>query len=156
MSLHVQLHGGGRPLVVLPSFGLDHAAMAETIEPVIADHLGWCRLYGSPSGDPRSDVVLDNVVGVIGEDPGDKRFAIAGWSYGGYLTTGVARRLPRQVAGLMMICSGFKIRPEDRDLTGVLDSDPEPGRMCRGTFTITSPTPWVAKPLKSPGESQAP
>lgn len=26
----------------------------------------------------------------------------------------------------MMICAGFKIRPDDRDLTGVLSSTPEP------------------------------
>ncbi len=35
--LHLQTFGDGRPLVVLPSFSLDHAAMAATVEPVFAD-----------------------------------------------------------------------------------------------------------------------
>jgi len=134
VTLHVQPHGSGRHLVVLPSFSLDHATMAKTVEPVFADLSGWRRLYvdlpgtgGSLPGEPRSDVVLDEVVGTIRAELGDERFAVAGWSYGGYLAAGVTRRLPEQVSGLMMVCTGFKIRPEDRDLTGVLASTPQPG-----------------------------
>jgi pimeloyl-ACP methyl ester carboxylesterase len=133
MTLHVQAYGSGRPLIVLPSFSLDHAAMAEAVEPVFADTPGWRRLYvdlpgtgGSPPGEPRSDIVVDAVVGTIRAELGDQRFVIAGWSYGGYLAAGVTRRLPRQVSGLMMVCTGFKIRPEERDLTGVLTSIPDP------------------------------
>ena len=132
--LHIQPHGTGRPLVVLPSFGLDHAAMGEIVEPVFDDVSVWRRLYidlpgtgGSPSGDPRSDAVLDEVIDTIQAELGDQRFAIAGWSYGGYIGAGVTRRLAQQVCGLMMVCTGFKIRPEDRDLTGVLASISEPG-----------------------------
>lgn len=134
MTLHLQVHGSGRPLVVLPSFSLDHAAMAAAVETVFAEQSGWRRLYidlpgtgGSPRGQPRSDVVLDEVVGTIRAELGDERFAVIGWSYGGYLAAGVTRRLPEQVSGLMMVCTGFRIRPEDRDLTGVLASTPEPG-----------------------------
>jgi len=43
----------------------------------------------------------------------------------------VTRRLPNQLSGLMMVCTGFKIRPEDRDLTGVLTSAPQPGWLTR-------------------------
>jgi hypothetical protein len=53
MTLHVQPLGKGRPLVVLPSFSLDHAAMVTTIQPIFADLHGW----------PRLDV--DAVVGTI-------------------------------------------------------------------------------------------
>lgn len=31
----------------------------------------------------------------------------------------------------MMVCTGFKIRPDDRDLTGVLASTPQPGWLAR-------------------------
>lgn len=72
MTLHVQPLGKGRPLVVLPSFSLDHAAMVTTIQPIFADLHGWPRLDvdlpgtgGSPPGEPRSDAVLDAVVGTI-------------------------------------------------------------------------------------------
>ena len=101
MTLHVQAHGNGRPLVVLPSFSLDHAAMAKTLEPVFADMHGWRRLYvdlpgtgGSPAGEPRSDIVLDDVEATIRAELGDRCFAVVGWSYGGYLAAGVTRRLP--------------------------------------------------------------
>ncbi len=164
MTLHVQPHGKGRPLVVLPSFSLDHAAMATTVEPVFADLHGWRRLYvdlpgtgGSPPGEPRSDAILDAVVGTIRAELGDERFAVIGWSYGGYLAAGVTRRLPEQVSGLMMVCTGFKIRPDDRDLTGVLASTPQPGWLARvppvlhGHFThaVGSQTAEVGKRISA-------
>jgi hypothetical protein len=80
VTLHVQPHGRGPHLAVSPSFGLDHATMARTVEPVLADVFGWRRLYvalpatgGSLPGEPRSDVVLDEVVGRIRAELGDER-----------------------------------------------------------------------------------
>jgi pimeloyl-ACP methyl ester carboxylesterase len=134
MSVQVQTRGEGRPVVVLPSFSLDHNAMAEVVEPVFAATTGWSRLYvdlpgtgASPPGEPRSDAVLDDVVHTIDSMLGDQRFLVAGWSYGGYLAAGLARRLPPRIGGLLMMCTGFKIRPHDRNLAGVLPSDAEPG-----------------------------
>jgi pimeloyl-ACP methyl ester carboxylesterase len=133
MTLHVEVRGSGWPLVVLPSFSLDHAVMAEAVEPVFTDISAWQRLYvdlpgtgRSASGDPRSDVVLSQIVETLAAELGDDRFAVAGWSYGGYLAAGLTRRLGGQISGLMMVCSGFRIRPQDRDLTGVLPSTPDP------------------------------
>jgi len=138
MTLHFQPHGNGQPLVVLPSFSLDHAAMAATVEPLFADLHGWRRLYvdlpgtgGSRRGEPRSDAVLDELEATIRAGLGDERFAVLGWSYGGYLAAGVTRRLPSQLSGLMMVCTGFKIRPENRDLTGVLTWTHQPGWLTR-------------------------
>lgn len=93
--LHLQTFGDGRPLVVLPSFSLDHAAMAATVEPVFADLPGWRRLYldlpgtgGSPPGEPLSDVVLEEVISTVRTGLGEECFAVVGWSYGGYLAAG--------------------------------------------------------------------
>lgn len=134
MPLQVHTRGEGRPLIVLPSFSLDHNAMAEALEPVFAVTSGWSRCYvdlpgtgASPPGEPRSDAVLDDIVRTIDSALGDQRFVVAGWSYGGYLAAGLARRLPQRVGGLLMVCTGFKIRPQDRNLAGVLPSNPEPG-----------------------------
>jgi pimeloyl-ACP methyl ester carboxylesterase len=134
MSLHVHMRGEGRPVVVLPSFSLDHNAMAEVVEPVFAATAGWSRLYvdlpgtgASPPGQPRSDAVLDELVRTIDTILGDQRFVVVGWSYGGYLAAGLARRRPVRVAGLLLMCTGFKIRSQDRNLAGVLPSDAEPG-----------------------------
>lgn len=134
MSLHVHTRGEGRPVIVLPSFSLDHNAMAEVFEPAFAAIAGWSRLYldlpgtgASPPGDPRSDAVLGEVVRTIDLMLGNQRFLAVGWSYGGYLAAGLARRLPQRIGGLLMMCTGFKIRPQDRNLAGVLPSTPEPG-----------------------------
>lgn len=134
MAVQVHTRGKGRPVVVLPSFSLDHNAMAEVAEPVFAATAGWWRLYvdlpgtgASPPGQPRSDAVLDEVAHAIDSMLGDQRFLIAGWSYGGYLAAGLARRLPARIGGLLMVCTSFKIRPQDRNLTGVLPSNAEPG-----------------------------
>jgi pimeloyl-ACP methyl ester carboxylesterase len=133
VRLHVEILGDGRPLVLLPSFSLDHAAMAAAIEPVLPPQMGWKRIYvdlpgtgSSARGDPRSDAVLDDLIDTLRSELRKSPFALTGWSYGGYLAAAVARRLPGQVGGLMMVCSGFKIREQDRDLTGVLESAPEP------------------------------
>lgn len=57
MPLYAQPLGEGRPIVVLPSFSLDHNAMAATVEPALSTTAGWLRLYldlpgtgGSPPG----------------------------------------------------------------------------------------------------------
>jgi len=132
MALNVEVLGEGEPLVVRPSFSLDHRAMARAVEPAFSAADGWRRLYvdlpgtgSSPAGEPHSDAVLDEVVATVEEHVGGRGFAVAGWSYGGYLAAGLSRRLPGQVRGLMMVCAGLRIRPADRDLTGVLDSTPE-------------------------------
>ena len=134
MTLHIESYGSGRPVIVLPSFSLDNAAMAEAFEPAFGDTPDWKRMYvdlpgtgGSPPGEPRSDAVLDDVINAIRTELGDQNFVVTGWSYGGYLAAGVVRRLSQQISGLMMVCSGFKILAADRDLSGVLDSTPESG-----------------------------
>jgi pimeloyl-ACP methyl ester carboxylesterase len=134
MLLHVHRQGSGRPIVVLPAYGIDHVGMTMALEPAFAGAAGWQRLYvdlpgtgGVPATEPTADAVLDCVVETIRGELGDQRFLLAGWSFGGYLAAGVVRRMPSHVAGLLMICSGFKILPEDRDLSGVLDSAPAAG-----------------------------
>ena len=137
MTLHLQVHGesDSQPLVVLPSFGFDHSAMATAIEPIFAELSGWRRLYVDIPGTgnspvhnpPQSDALLDVLVATVQAELHDSRFAMLGWSYGGYLAAGVTRRVPDQIGGLMLVCTGFKIRPRDRDLSGVLASRPQQG-----------------------------
>lgn len=120
--------------MVLPWFGLDAAAAATAFEPAFAARPDWQRIYVDLPGTgdsapvaPHSDAVLDAVVATVEALLGAESFALAGCSYGGYLATAVTRRVPHRVQALLLVCSGVKIRPADRDLAGVLDSVPEPG-----------------------------
>lgn len=120
--------------MVLPAFSLDHRAMQQAVEPAFGDHGTWQRWYvdlpgtgQSPPGMPRSDAVLDHVAATLEHQLGGDRFAVMGWSYGAYLSAGLIRRGPGRVRGAMMVCAGFRIRPTDRDLGGVLDSRPSQG-----------------------------
>lgn len=133
VPLFTQVRGEGRPIVLLPWFGLDQAVMAEACEPVFSTISGWSRIYldlpgtgGSPPVDPRSDAVLDAVAETVDSTIGGARFLVSGCSYGGYLAAGLLRRMPSQVAGLLIVCAGVKIRIEERNLSGVLSSTPEP------------------------------
>jgi pimeloyl-ACP methyl ester carboxylesterase len=137
--LSAQIEGEGRPLVVLPGFGLDAAFMARAFEPVFAappgpeSKTGWQRIYLDLPGvgrsvpvEPSSDAVLEAVAQTVRARLGGAPFLLAGHSYGGYLAIALARRLPQQVRGLLLSATGVKIQPDQRDLGGLQPSTPEP------------------------------
>jgi pimeloyl-ACP methyl ester carboxylesterase len=133
MTLSAQVHGAGPPLVLLPWFGLSGDVMAAACEPALAD-TGWRRLYLDLPGTgksgavaAKSDAVADAVAETIEALAGESPVALAGCSYGGYLAAELSRRHPDRVAGLLLICSGIRILPAERDLSGVLPAEPEPG-----------------------------
>jgi len=134
MPLSVSIVGEGRPVVLLPGFGLDGSVMAAACEPVFSKTTGHQRIYvdlpgtgGSPAGEPTSEAVLTAVRATVADLIGDTPYRLVGHSYGGYLATGLARRDPGRIAGMLLICCGLRIVPADRDLTGVRQSAPEPG-----------------------------
>ena len=123
MSLVADVRGDGMPVVCLPWFSLDAAVLAAALEPALAARLGLRRIYldlpgcgRSPAGPTNSDGVLAAVLEYIDRQVGPAPFLLAGCSYGGYLAAALARHRPEQVAGLLLICAGVKIREADRDL----------------------------------------
>lgn len=123
--------------MLLPGFALDAAVMAAACEPAFASaskDIAGQRIYldlpgtgGSPAGEPSSEAVLIAVRDTVADLIGDTPFRLVGHSYGSYLAAGLARRDPDRVAGLFLICPGLRIRPGDRDLSGVQPSVAEPG-----------------------------
>ncbi len=134
MLLAAETYGDGRPLVLLPWFGLDGAVMAAAFEPVLHEVPGWRRVYLDLPGtgksgpvEPTSDAVLAAVADTIAEHCGGGPVALAGCSYGGYLAAGLTRRQPELVGSLLLTCTGARILAGDRNLAGLLPVTPEPG-----------------------------
>jgi pimeloyl-ACP methyl ester carboxylesterase len=134
MVLTTQTHGDGDPVVCLPWFGHDGAAMAQAFEPVFAASSRWRRIYldlpgtgSSAPVHPTSDAVLDAVGETVSSLVGDEPYLLAGCSYGGYLAAAQARRAAAQVTGLLLVCTGTKLDPSMRNLSGVAPATPEPG-----------------------------
>jgi pimeloyl-ACP methyl ester carboxylesterase len=132
--LSVRSYGEGRPVIVLPWFGLDSAVTAMAFEPAFSETRGWQRLYldlpGTGSAPPvaaTSDAVLESVAATIRELVGDMPHALAGCSYGGYLAAALARRGTGRIAGLLLVCAGVKIVAAERNLSGLVPSAPQSG-----------------------------
>lgn len=121
-------------MVVLPWFGVGHTVMEAAFEPTFACASGWCRFYidlpgtgdSLPVG-PNSDAVLDAIEETIRSLIGLERFVVVGCSYGGYLAAGLARRIPERIPGLLLMCPGIRIGPDERDLSRVVPSEPTAG-----------------------------
>jgi len=134
MALSVRLYGDGRPVILLPWFGLDSSVTAAAFEPAFSEMSGWQRYYldlpgtgnSSPVA-PTSDAVLDAVADTIRDLTGDTQHALAGCSYGGYLAAALAGRPQARIAGLLLVCAGVKILPAERNLSGLVASAPQRG-----------------------------
>jgi pimeloyl-ACP methyl ester carboxylesterase len=131
-TVHYEMLGEGRPLVVLHGAAGDHRVAAAAIEPLFSQRAGWKRIYpdlpghGATPGpawmhneDQLLDLLLSFIDGVIPHE----RFTLAGFSRGGYYARGILHRRLAQVAGLLLIAP--LIQREERDLPQrtVLTSD---------------------------------
>jgi pimeloyl-ACP methyl ester carboxylesterase len=109
--------GSGRPLICLHGWSLDHRAMEESLEPVLAKRRGWRRIYLDLPGHgatPGPDWICshDDMLQFVGEFvdaviPGE-RFTLAGLSYGGELARGIVHRRASQIDGLMIVVSATR------------------------------------------------
>lgn len=117
ISVHYQVLGQGRPLVLIHGFWIDHRSMTGCMEPGLANRPGWQRIYLDLPGMgltqarewiTNSDHMLDILCNFIEHVIPGQSFAIGGYSYGGYLAQGVLHRMVERVDGLMLICPMIK------------------------------------------------
>jgi pimeloyl-ACP methyl ester carboxylesterase len=129
--------GQGRPIVLLSWFGLDRSAMSLSFEPIFDEVGGWRRLYvnlpgmgGTTVRPANADGIVEALVAYLETELGAEPYALVGCSYGGYLASAIARRDAARLAGLLLVCSGVRIRerrlppaPSDQE-AGWLDDAP--------------------------------
>jgi pimeloyl-ACP methyl ester carboxylesterase len=122
-TVHYEMLGEGRPLVVLHGAAGDHRLAAATIEPLFNHRAGWKRIYldlpgqgatPGPAWMQNEDQLLDLLLSFIDRVIPHERFTLAGFSRGGYYARGVLHRRLAQVAGLLFVAP--LIQREERDL----------------------------------------
>ncbi len=114
VPIYYEVHGSGRPILMIHGWSPDHRLMKGCMEPVFQSvDTVWRRIYfdlpgmGKTPGrswitgtDQMLKVILEFIDGVIPE----QHFSVAGESYGGYLARGVIKERTAQVDGLLLIC----------------------------------------------------
>jgi pimeloyl-ACP methyl ester carboxylesterase len=108
MPVAFERRGAGIPIVLIHGWQGDHRYMAADIEPVLAHEPGWQRIYVDLPGHGRTPApswlrgqaqVVSVLVEALEAVVPAERFAVAGNSYGGYLTLGLVRAIPERLLG---------------------------------------------------------
>jgi len=113
MSVNYEVRGEGRPILLIHGYSPDHRMMEGCMEPIFLEVDGWKRIYIDLPGMGRTrapewlrnaDQMLDIVLEFASSVIGGRSFALAGESYGGYLSRGIVCRRPELVDGMLLIC----------------------------------------------------
>ncbi|WP_025026273.1 alpha/beta fold hydrolase [Caldalkalibacillus mannanilyticus] len=113
ISIHYEIIGEGKPIIMLHGYSLDHRLMIGCMEPVFRARDGYKRIYIDLPGMGKSesadwiisaDVMLDIIIEFINKIIPIENFLLVGESYGGYLSRGVIHKMADRVDGLLLIC----------------------------------------------------
>ena len=136
ITVHYELLGDGKPIIILHGWTVDHHHMLSTMEPLFKQRDGWKRIYldlpghGKTPGknwitnqDKMLDVILDFIDNLI---PG-QRFVVTGASAGAYIARGIVHQRPASIDGLLLLVP-LIVADEAKRLVpspGTLVADPE-------------------------------
>ena len=111
ITIHYEMIGEGKPIIMLHGYGCDHRYMVSDMEPCFKHREGWKRIYPDLPGMGKTpgadwigtqDQVLDLVLDFMDQIIPGERFVITGASYGGYLARGVLYRRSASIDGLLL------------------------------------------------------
>jgi pimeloyl-ACP methyl ester carboxylesterase len=135
---HYERFGNGRPLLMLHGFSPDYRLMAGCMEPLFDDQSGWQRIYldlpgmgqtPGPEWLTTSDQMLEFVYQFVQQIIPGQRYAVAGESYGGYLTRGLLTLDVDHIQGVMLLCPAIYADYSNRRLPAHEVMEREPGVM---------------------------
>jgi pimeloyl-ACP methyl ester carboxylesterase len=130
VAVHYVEHGEGRPVLVLHGAGADHREPEACFEPVFSGLAGFRRIYPdlpgmgltvAPKAMRSAEDVLDTLLDFTGEVTHGTPHLLIGHSAGAYFAQAMAARVPRQVAGLALVCPllpSVRDVPQHRLVTG--------------------------------------
>jgi pimeloyl-ACP methyl ester carboxylesterase len=111
ITMHYEIFGEGRPILMLHGWGVDHRHIASDMEPLFKQRAGWKRIYPDLPGHGKTpgkdwiqnqDIILDVVLDFIDKVIPGQRFVLAGTSYGAYLARGIVLRRSASIDGLLL------------------------------------------------------
>ncbi len=111
ITVHFEVFGDGRPMLMLHGMPLDHIEMIYEMERHFAEHGRWKRIYldmpghgETPGADwiTSTDQVLEVVEDFIDQVIPGERFVVAGTSYGAYIGRGLVYHKGPQMDGLLL------------------------------------------------------
>jgi len=123
ISIHYEVLGEGKPLIVLPGWSMNTRLMSYRIEPYFQQREGWERIYIDPPGHGKTpgkdwiinqDKMLEVILACIDKLTDGNRFCILGSSLGAYLARGVLRYRTQLVDGIAMLVPAIIAEDENR------------------------------------------
>ena len=105
MSLHVESHGSGAPLLLIHGWGM-HGGIWGSVVPQLAQrfHVHCVDLPGNGASAPLPNYDLDALVYTLSAQL-DESLTVCGWSLGGQVALRWAQHAPEQVQRLVLVSS---------------------------------------------------
>jgi len=105
MSLHVEVTGTGKPLIMLHGWGMHGGIWSDTVARLAQHFQVHCvDLPGHGASEPLAEFTLDGVAGLLAVQF-DKPINVCGWSLGGQVALHWAMREPEQIKRLILVTS---------------------------------------------------
>jgi pimeloyl-ACP methyl ester carboxylesterase len=120
-----EVRGEGRPILLIHGWSADRRYMIADLEPVLSAVPGWKRIYfdlpghgATPAPDwlTNQDQMLSILHDLIGLVLPEGQFAVAGNSYGGFLTLALVRSIPERLSGAALLVPDVPGSDGRRDL----------------------------------------
>ena len=112
ITVYYEEFGEGKPIIILPGWGLNTRLTAYETEPYFQGREGWKRIYIDPPGHGKTpgkewitnkDKMLEVVLACIDKLTAGQRFCLIGISLGAYLARGVKLYRSELIDGIAMI-----------------------------------------------------
>jgi len=123
IPVYYEEYGEGKPVLFIHGSHVDHRMMVDPFEPIFNEIQGYRRIYldlpgtgKTPSADwiKNCDDILEVIIDFINAVIGKGSFLLAGSSYGGYISLGLAYKMgDRRIDGVLLICPQLDPREDE-------------------------------------------
>jgi len=130
--IYYDVKGEGLPLIILHGLYLDSITMINAIEESSISSSGFKRIYIDMPGmgqspahslENNSDTILELLTKLIEKLVANRAFIIMGYSYGGYIARGIAKKFMNQVIGEVLICPVVVPQLSERKVASIAHQD---------------------------------